>query len=83
MGLIYHTLGQFDEALAVFERAYGIARQTGYRIIEGVVAYNIGLVDDDLGDVINAQKFYRHALEIFRETHYSAGEQEVLIQIEK
>lgn len=74
-------LQQDETALAYFEAAYAITRRSDYKISEGIVLHNIGLVYDDLGDRDRAREFYEGALKVFKETNFSQGEEETLSKI--
>jgi tetratricopeptide (TPR) repeat protein len=74
LGSSYYLLGQFTEAIDLFEQALAIARETGDRDGEATWLGNLGEVDGRLGQFTRAIELYEKALAITRETGDRQGE---------
>jgi len=68
LGNSYYLLGQFTEAIDLFEQALAIDRETGDRDGEAADLGNLGLCYGDLGQIPRAIDLYEQALAIARET---------------
>lgn len=64
MRTAYSDLGQPEKAIAYYEQALAIHRETKNRRGEGIVLRNIGLAYQDLGEPEKAIEYCGQALEI-------------------
>jgi len=75
------TVGRFEEARVLFERALVIVREIEERQGEGVILTGIGIVYANLGQYEQALKFYGQALAIQTEIGDRRGERTTLSSI--
>jgi class 3 adenylate cyclase/tetratricopeptide (TPR) repeat protein len=66
MGIAAYYLGQWDEAVALYERSRQAASQAGSLISEALVLNNIAEIRSDQGRLDEADDFLREALTIWR-----------------
>lgn len=67
LGRAYHSLGQFEQAIGLYQEALAIARKIGDRYREGINLGRLGSAYHDLGESERAIKFLRESLTITRE----------------
>ncbi|MGL5194979.1 MAG: tetratricopeptide repeat protein, partial [Chroococcales cyanobacterium] len=65
--------GQFQEALATFERALAMAVQVGDRHLEGVILNDIAVVYRILGDYPQALEFLNQAFTLRQDINDTSG----------
>ena len=68
LGSSYYMLGQFTEAIDLYEQVVAIARETGNREREGAGLGGLANSYNDLGQLTRAIDLYEQALAIARET---------------
>ncbi|RMH40609.1 MAG: GAF domain-containing protein [Deltaproteobacteria bacterium] len=66
LGLLYRDLGEFDAALATFDRGAELARQVGYEHIAAMIEGNRGDILFRQADLAGARELYERALSRFR-----------------
>jgi CHAT domain-containing protein/Tfp pilus assembly protein PilF len=71
--------GQFQEALATFERALALARQSGDRHLEGVILNDIAVVYRILGDYPQALEFLNQAFTLRQDINDTSGIGQTLV----
>lgn len=64
LGVLYHQTGQMLAAINTLERAYALAKQSGYRRIEAFSLASIGDIYRDLGAIVEAEQAYHQATAI-------------------
>ena len=74
LGLAYANLGQYQEAVALYEQQLIITREIGDRQGEGAALGNLGLVYTDLGQYQEAVALYEQHLVIARAIGNHQGE---------
>ena len=68
LGLCFRALGEFTQAIGLFEQAHAINRKARNRRNQSVNLGNLGLCYHDLGQIPRAIESYEQALAIARET---------------
>jgi tetratricopeptide (TPR) repeat protein/CHAT domain-containing protein/NADH/NAD ratio-sensing transcriptional regulator Rex len=73
LGALLQHRGEYDAALAEYNRASGIAREIGY--LEGIAESSgkIGLVHEQRGNYQEAVNHYQDAIKVFEEADSGAG----------
>jgi len=73
IGLAHHHLGEYDRAVACYERAVGIYRELGDRCYEALTMSKLGDTHHAIGDTATGRGFWRQALVVLDEIgHYEA-----------
>jgi CHAT domain-containing protein len=81
LGLIQTDLGNFDEAREGFEQLRDGGRRLGNPVFEANGLTNLGMLAVTTGDPLSAIPFLQHALQLYRSTEYTNGEQIALAQL--
>ena len=68
LGTAYHSLGDYDKAIELYELGISIAKETGGRKSQGCAYINLGGVYQSLGDSNKAIKLNELGLSIVKET---------------
>ena len=74
LGLAYHKLGDFKQAIKCHEQDLTIAKEVGDRAREGGCYCNLGIAYKGIGDFKQALKYHEQHLSIAKEVGDRAGE---------
>ncbi|MEA5497063.1 CHAT domain-containing protein, partial [Limnoraphis robusta] len=78
IGLVYHALGDRQQAFEFYNQSLPLRRQVGDKAGEAATLNNIGLVYHALGDRQQAFEFYNQSLPLRRQVGDKAGEANTL-----
>jgi class 3 adenylate cyclase/tetratricopeptide (TPR) repeat protein len=73
LGVAAYFAGDWDAALADYERSRDLGRRTGDAVLEATLANNIGEILSDRGALDDAIELFRSALVTFRAASYPLG----------
>jgi tetratricopeptide (TPR) repeat protein len=73
VGFAHHQLGEYDQAIACYQRALEIYREIGERYYEADTMSHLGDTHHTIGDTATARGFWRQALAVLDEIgHHDA-----------
>ncbi len=73
MGLIYNQLGEYEQAIKLYERGLNELEKIDIPQFKAIISHNLGLVYDNQNNYPKAVEYYQKALEVSREIGDKVG----------